>query len=189
MIKNIIIIILILGFIAIIVFLNVPNVQKILAKRTEIDNQRQNLLDKQELLKTVEKLATLYEENKESIEMTVMVLPASEDIPNLIVQFEALAFEQGLILEKIDLSTLQKEQVTEESGQPTATKGLKKMSASINLMGTYPAFKNFTKAAEENMRLMDINYIKFSSKATQDESGEDVFGMFDFSVTLNIYYK
>jgi len=178
MIKNLIIIILILGFVAIVALLDVSGVQKAFALRGQINTQKQVLLDKQELIKTVEKLNILYEENKESVDKSKVVLPSDEDIPNLIVQFEALAFEQGLVLEKIGLSEVKKEEV----------ENFKTMSITLNLMGTYPAFKNFIMAAEENMRLMDIDSISFSYKESEgeEEQGSEIF---DFNVTLNTYYK
>jgi Tfp pilus assembly protein PilO len=188
MIRNIIIIITILGFIAVVVFLDIPGVQSVLAKRKEIKDQQQVLLDKQDLLLRVEKLSRLYEENKESVEKTNYILPSSEEIPNLIVQLEALAFEQGLVLGKVDFKTLTKEEITQGGEQQQPVQDYQTMNISLQLTGTYDGLKSFLKASEENIRLMDIKSIVFESSAGAEE-GQKGPQIFDFSILLNTYYK
>lgn len=144
MIRNIIIIIIILGFIAVVVFLDIPGVQSVLARRKEIKNQQQVLLDKQDLLLRVEKLTRLYEENKENVEKTDYILPSSEEIPNLIVQMEALAFEQGLVLGKVAFETSAEQGITPEGEQKT-TQDYETMNINLELMGTYDGLKVFLK--------------------------------------------
>jgi len=187
MIRNIIIITIILGFIAVVVFLDIPGVQNVLAKRKEIKDQQQVLLDKQDLLLRVEKLTRLYEENKENVEKTNYILPSSEEVPNLIVQLEALAFEQGLVLGKVDLETPTGQGITLE-GEQKPVQDYEIMNVNMELTGTYEGLKSFLKAAEENIRLMDIKSISF--KAGQEaEEGAEGPQIFDFSVILNTYYK
>ncbi|MFZ5559666.1 MAG: type 4a pilus biogenesis protein PilO [Patescibacteria group bacterium] len=185
MIKNIIIIILILGFIALVVFLDVPGVQNILELRKSIASEKEKLLDKQELFAKVERLVQAYEENKESVEKIDHILPSGEKIPDLIVQLEALAFEQGLSLENIDIITIKEE----ESRVPQATLTekpavtYKTMSVSMKIVGSYEAFKAFLKSVEENLRLLDINSVEFT---TESKEGGKVFG---FEVRLITYHQ
>ena len=90
MIKNLVVIILLLGFIAVVIFLDVPKVQGILDSRRKVESQRQVLLEKEELMARVEKLKDKYEKNEESLEKVNYILPSEEEIPNLIVQLEAM---------------------------------------------------------------------------------------------------
>jgi Tfp pilus assembly protein PilO len=175
MIKNIIIIILILGFVAVVVFLDVPGVQSVLNLKKDINIQKQTFVETQELVSKIENLTKSSRENKESVEKTSYILPDSEDIPNLIVQLEALAFEQGLILEKIEFTPIKQESENIENYQI--------LSVNIRLIGSYPGLKNFLKAVEENMRLMDISSINFSTPS------EESLQIFEFDLSLNTYYQ
>ena len=175
MIKNIIIIILILGFVAVVVFLDVPRVQSVLNLKKDINIQKQIFIETQELASKIENLTKSSQENKESVEKTNYILPDSEDIPNLIVQLEALAFEQGLILEKIEFTLIKQESEN--------IKDYQTLSVNMRLIGSYPALKNFLKAAEENMRLMDISSINFSTPS------EESLQIFEFDLSLNTYYQ
>ena len=188
MIKTIVIIILGLGFVAVVIFLDVPGVESVLAKRKEIENQKQVLIDKQDLLARVEKLTKLYEENKDNVEKTNFILPSSEEIPNLLVQLEALAFEQGLVLGKVDLSTAKKEEPAQGiEGQQRVIQDYETMIINIGLTGTYEGLKSFLKATEENIRLMDVDSINFGS-APQAEEYEGP-QMFNFNIIINAYYQ
>jgi len=192
MIKKFVPIILILIFAAIVVFLNVPGVQKILDTRKQIDSRKQALIEEQELIVKVENLVKLYEDNKESVDKINYIIPSGEDIPNLIVQLEALAFEQGLVLGKIEMTP--RETGQERGGdtqQEKPAEGYKALTINISVMGTYTAIKNYLLAVEENMRLMDINSLNFSSKSGAEE-GEEISPetqIFDFNLTMTTYYQ
>lgn len=175
MIKNIIIIILILGFVAVVVFLDVPGVQSVLNLKKDINTQKETFIETQELASKIENLTKSSRENKESVEKTNYILPDSEDIPNLIVQLEALAFEQGLILEKIEFTPIKQESGNIENYQT--------LSVNMRLIGSYPALKSFLKAVEENMRLMDISSVNFSTPS------EESLQIFEFDLSLNTYYQ
>lgn len=187
MIKNIIILVLVLGFIAIVVFLDLPEAQEVLVLRKDIENQKEEFLDKQILLAKVEKLQKSYEENKESLEKTDYILPSDEDIPNLIVQFESLALEAGLILEEVSFSTKEgaggKARTAREIEKGAIAKDYQTMTASLKLIGTYSGIKGFLRLIEENMRLMDVDSVDFSLEETELGS------FFNFDLSLTTYYQ
>ncbi len=187
MIKNLIILVLILILIAVVVFLDVPKVQEILALREQISEQKEAFSEKQALLLKIEELKSGYEENKESLEKVSYILPAEQDIPNLIVQLEALAFENGLVLESINLSSSEKTssgmaEEVRESQQGTTSQDYQILTANLKVIGDYSGFKNFLKAVENNIRLMDVVSLNFSG-----ESGG--LGLFRFDITLKTYYQ
>jgi len=186
MIKTLITIILGLGFIAALVFLDVPGVQKILDLRRNIALEKEELLDKQELFAKVEELTKSYEQNKESVEKADYVLPPEEKIPDLIVQLEALAFEQGLLLEKIDIATAVKEEksrLPEATAKEKTVETYKTLSISLRLVGSYEAFKTFLNSVEENIRLIDIKSVDFSPESKEEAK------LFGFEITLTTYHQ
>jgi len=188
MIRDIILIILILVFIVMVIFLDVPGVQGVLKIRKDIETQKQVLLDDQDFVATVKELSQAYQENKENIDKIGLILPSKEDIPNLIVQVESLVFEQGLILDKLEVTT-----PTEETGgtinpedvrakEETSTEKYKTLTIGLGFTGDYSALKNFLKATEENMRLIDIDSIGISPESEES-------GIFKFDLSLKTYYQ
>lgn len=188
MIRDIILIVLILIFIGIVVFFDVPGVQGVLQTRKDIEIQKQTLMDDQVFLAKVSELTKIYKDNKESIDKVDLILPPKEDIPNLIVQVESLVFEQGLILDKLEVSiptedgggTINPEDVRVKK-ESSATK-YKTLTISLGFTGDYSALKNFLKATEENMRLIDIESIGISPES-------EGMGIFKFDLSLKTYYQ
>lgn len=179
--KSIIIIILILCFLGVIVFLDVPKVQEILELRKNIEKQKQVFEDKQLLLAKIQRLIKLYDENEQNVKKVDYILPEGEEISNLIVQFEALAFEGGMIMQGIEF--LGKDTKNKKSTTSTEVQKYKSLEISIDLVGSYSSLKSFLDAAERNIRLIDISSINITP------SGEDAQEFFNFSVILKVYYQ
>jgi len=146
MIKNIIIIILILGFIGVVVMLDIPGVQGILDLRKQIQNEKDKFIIKQDFSSHILGLIESYNENQETINEIKNIFPSEEDIPQLIAHLESLAFESGLVLESIDVETIE-QGVIGKTEQIRAQQGVEKEEYSIvkielGLIGDYSAFKN-----------------------------------------------
>lgn len=177
MIKNLFFLLLILGFIAIVVFFDIPAVQDVLNLRKAVIEQNKILQDKQEFLIKLEKLIKNYEDNKQYAEKISYVLPSGEEIPNLIIQLEALGVEGGMAIEQIEFSSVD-EQVTAGS-----LENYKTMTINLKTSGDYYSFKNFIAAVEKNMRLMDIEKINFIPLSSENSQ------LFNFEITLKTYYQ
>lgn len=186
MLKNIIILILILGFIAIVVFLDMPEIQGILDLRKNIKNEKEMFLEKQETLAKVEKLGEDYKADEENLKKVNYILPSNKDIPNLIVQLEALAFEGGLILENFDLSTTEEKAVSKaaeiRTQEEIQVKNYQTLVIDLKLIGDYSGLKSFLRAIEENIRLMDIESITLSPQSEESL-------LFDFEIIIKTYYQ
>ena len=140
----------------------------------------------------------VYDSRKSEMNRVFYVLPIEKDLPNLIVQFEALASENGLILEKINFIkqvTTKKaaaEDVEWGEKSPTSTtttetlepqKDYKTLEVSLSLSGNYQSFQSFLEALELNIRLMDIKSISFKTQKTEAGAG------FTFDINLQVYYQ
>ncbi len=174
---------------AVVVFFDVPGVQKVLDSKREIKIQADLLNEKQVLLEKVEKLRDSYQTNEETFKKLEYILPNNQDVPNLIVQAEAFAVESGLSLKKVDFfasdlggSASKAKTIRGEETGKTETKEYRILTISLELNGTYSALKGFLKIVEENIRLMNIRTINFMPK-----SGTQVSD-FDFEVVLEVYY-
>jgi Tfp pilus assembly protein PilO len=185
MVKNIIILILFLALVGVIVFLDMPEVQGVLNLRKQIKDQQAIFSDKQLLLAKVDNLKGAYEENKEDLKKTDYILPSGQDIPDLIAQVEGLAFENGLVLGEVGLTSLEAagEKAKTARVEQKGAKDYQILTVNLKLIGSYSAFKNFLKAVEDNIRLMDIDLVNFN---TEKEKGSQIF---EFEVSLNTYYQ
>jgi len=157
-IKKFIPVFLILGFVLIIFFLVSPtyNEVKHLGSLIEI---------KQAALENQEQQNQLIQELKASKELEKLdqVLPDDPEVPELMIQLETMASQNNLILKSINFS--------ENQGE---------IAAQVILAGSYQAFKNYLKAVENNLRLMDVVNLDF--QAPKDSS------LYDFNLTIKAYY-
>ncbi len=188
--SNIVIIILIVVLIAVVVFLDLPFYNKVSLLRKEIKSQNDLIKERQEIMAKVDQLKETYKKREAEISRVYYVLPIGKDIPNLIVQFEALAAENGLILEKIDFVEKASKKTTqaEQGGEgttPVSQTDYKSLGISASLTGSYGAFKSFLEALEYNIRLADLKTVDFSSQQTLVGGASAL----NFSITLDVYYQ
>lgn len=173
--KNIIVTtVLFLAFVVILISLDLPFYSKVASLMGEVKQAKDFIKEKEELLIKVEQLKQVYDSRKEAIKKTSYLLPVEKDTSGLIVQFEAMASESGLILGGISF--------TEKVEKGVAA--YKTLKVSLELYGSYMAFKSFLGAVEYNVRIMDINSIEFSPEETE-EGGSG----FSFKVELEVYYQ
>lgn len=185
--KNIIIFILTLAFIAIVVFLDLPIIQETLSLRKDLKEQEEELSEKQTLLVKIENLIKDYQGSQEDLKRISYILPTGQDLPNLIIQLEALAFEAGLVLEAVDFSAPEEQGVTKAqqvgSSEEIVIKKYQTLNINLKLIGDYLAFKNFLKLIEENIRLIDIVSVNFSFQSSEG------FQFLNFDLNLKTYYQ
>jgi len=184
--KTIIILILFIIFLAVVFLLDWPIYQKYLSLKNEVDTQKNLLASKEELLTKVQQLENVYEEQQDKIEKTEYVLPTSKKIPELIVQFEALASESGLILEELYFKEQKATGPISQRGVEEGQKEIrpyKVLNIFLSVTGSYESFRAFVKALEYNIRLLDIQKIKFSAEESQEVNG------FIFDLELTAYYQ
>lgn len=179
--KNAIILISVLVFIAILFLLDLPAYNKASLLRSEIKRHKNLLEEKKELIIKVDQLKRVYESRKSEIENVYYSLPSAEDIPGLIVQFEALVSENGLILEELDFF-----EKKIKRGEEVERRSYKILEVTLSATGKYQSFKSFLEALELNIRLMDIKIIQFSSEETEEILGT---GFLTFDIRLEVYYQ
>jgi Tfp pilus assembly protein PilO len=166
----------------------------------EVSDLRQELATWQDKLKETQdqktKLVNLkqkYESLSNEEQKITEALPSQEDIPSLLVQVEALASQNGLILDSINLSSLEETKKSKTSTQAspvppvgTLEVGSKPITIDLALSGNSGALKNFLKAVESNLRLMDVTSVSFGESAAT--APLTTSGLVTFKVSLNAYY-
>jgi len=183
--KNAVILISVVVFFAILFLLVLPTYNKTGLLRGMLKDDTNSLKETEEVFAKANQLKQVYEARKDEINKVYYILPSGSDIPNLIVQLEALASENGLILDKMNFikKTLIKKIATEETAttpESEPQKEYKTLGVTLSLVGNYNSFKSFLEALELNMRLMDIKSITFSGQ-------KEAVG-FTFNIELEAYY-
>lgn len=134
-----------------------------------------------DLSRKLEVLKQEYSAKEEEMGRIKMAVPLGEDAPGLLVQLEALASQNGLILNSVNFLTPDSQK---KSSSSVSSTGVKSARVDLSLSGNYSAFKSFIKAAENNLRIMDVNFIGLGQ-----DSALASLGLTDFKVSLNVYYR
>lgn len=158
-IKKYIPVLLFFAFILILFILIFPAYNNIRDLRTMIKT-------KQEVLKNQKEQVQLFQELKQSKELEKLdkILPDNPEIPELMIQLETMASQNNLILKSINFTESQDE-----------------ITAQIVLAGSYNVLKNYLKALENNLRLMDVVSLNF--QAPKESS------FHDFNLIIKAYYE
>lgn len=126
--------VLILAGVLIFIFASWPAYQQFKNLQANNKTKQQEFLHQQKILQESKNLANIDKLDK--------ILPDKPEIPELIVQLEALASENGMILKSINFNK-------------------DKLTAQVQLAGKYQAFKKYLQALESNLRLLDITNLSF----------------------------
>ena len=165
------------------------------ALKQELVLKKEEVAKIEELLAKTQQLNQEYEEVSEDIEKVFSSLPSEEDIPRLLIQFDALAAASGLLFESIgfgDLAGEKKERSSRDEADQASISQAKRtipsflnLPLNVNIKGSYEAFGLYMDALEKNIRSMDVNRIRFTSREVDQEAPT---GIFDFSLLIDVYY-
>lgn len=151
---------------------------------SDISEELDNLIQNRDAL--INSINTI---SKDDLARLDRALPQGPHASEFLVSLENLAKQYGIVLKRVDLASFVEAKL-KAGGQPrpggtTLTSpprgGITAFPATINIIGTYPAFKSFLGALEQNLRIIDIQDISFSTAAKAD--------VFDFTLSAKTYYQ
>jgi len=171
--KNIIILISLTGALVLVFVFLEPLWSSINVLRNEINQKKLAITVTEELLVKTQELEQEYQPLAEQAQKVPFALPKEKDIPYLLVQFDALAASNGLLLESVSFI-----QVEEEASSDS------NLSLNVKLIGSYDALKGYLTNLENSVRSMDANLIRFT---TLKEGLADL-GIFEFDLGITVYY-
>ncbi len=189
-----------IGIIAALLWFVQPTYGEIKNLAQKIETKENTLEKKQKLVFDIEKLVNQYEDIEGRVNKVFYALPNKAEIPNVLVQLEALASENGMIFESSNFSKIQQSAQNKTTSENNAASSLetadqqniieqtRSVSIDINLTGSYENFKNYLRSLENNIRIMDITSINFSSSSGSSEE-EEVSDNFSYSIRLKVYYQ
>jgi len=190
-----------------------PAFNKVMELRGELATWQGKLNDTQALGRKLESLKKKYDAMTNDIARVEQAVPLKEDLPGLLVQFEQLASQNGLILNDVSFATpelkkakkaaLASEDANLGARDPAAITampdasaqkgsssggGAKTLAVDLSLTGSQNSLKSFLKSVEENLRLMDISAFGFSSGLSGGLIADGNTAQ-DFRVALNTYFR
>src|SRR3989338_6965650 len=107
MLKKLLIAILPVGTIAVVLWLIVPEYHALADAKVGRETAQQAFKEKQELIAKIEELKKQYLTVEDVADEVAQIVPRSPDIPNLLVEFPALALQYGMALDTISFSVLE----------------------------------------------------------------------------------
>lgn len=142
----------------------------------ELKKQNENNLnDRIKLTANIERLIGQYNGQTDNLASFDKTITESQKIPELLVNLEALASENGLIFSSVDFKPKDLKAV-----------GVKTLIMEIKVKGSYPAFKNYLEAIEKSLRIFDVASVSFSGVAPGQTSART--DNLDFNLVVNAYY-
>lgn len=134
------------------------------AKSNTLELKKKEYAQVTSLIENYEKI------NREDIENIKYLLPDKKDIPGILVQLEAIAEKNGIILGGITINEVPE----------TANDTFHRLTVNVELIGvsgySYEIVKSFLSDIENNLRIFDVNAVYFSPEST------------NYSLNLFTYY-
>lgn len=159
--------------------------------RTELAQKKQLINEIKELLTKVGEIEQEYQEVADEAQKIFVGLPQEKDTAYLLVHFETLASQNGLLMESINFGQIikkEEQQALQQQSDQSAKilSNSPSFSVNLNMIGSYDAFKNYLAAIESSARLMDINSINFIVRSQSELSA--ALDIFEFNLGINVYY-
>lgn len=197
--KIIISLISLIAVFGIVFFLVIPLWSSVSDLKVDMNGLKLERVEIERFLTKSRQIERNYLELEEEAQKVFLALPEGKDIPYLLIQFENIVRENGLLLDGIKFSQTTEEEkrsglkITRSSSQEDAQIKLPteilNLSVDVSVSGSYEAFKNYLSSLENNIRLMDIKRIDLKSQAENENSIFDNFGIFQFNLKINTYYQ
>lgn len=169
--KTIIIAVSFIAAVALAFGLVLPKYESLKSKMSERGIKEANLKNKNEYYKEVSEISNELEKYSQELAKIDFALPQEISLPAMYGFFQKKASESGLVLksENFNSGSVQKESLTK-----------KEYHFSLELSGSYTAFKNFLAILEKSAKIIEVENISFSSPG----KGESAFS---FNVSVKFY--
>lgn len=166
--------------------------------RAELKAKKETLANLEKAIENLRKLEETYEDLAEELAKVSYALPSQAEIPNILVQLEALAAENGLLFSSVGFTRAQESamglnqtpepvgrgEVETEPQTEAEEERVKAVLANVKVTGKYESFKSYLRAIEASRRIMDVSSIDFSSA-----SREEAIGLYSYNLSIKIYYQ
>ena len=170
-----------------------PLYKDIMTEREQIKSYDEALTNSKALEAERDKLTQKYNSiDPENINRLQKLLPNNVDNIRLILEIEKVALPYGMVLKDVSYSS--DDEKKEEGGDQRSNIQINKSNKDYGVIelgfstqGTYSNFINFIKDLENNLRIVDITSIDFSSSAGTG-LGKSLTEVYTFNFTVKTYW-
>ena len=134
-------------------------------KRSDILTKRQNIF------KIITDLKDTYQQRYAEFRRLALVVPATKSLPEFVSTIEAMASESGIIITELKI----------EAG--TGQEVFNIVNFEVNANASYDAVFNFLSLLEQNIRLIDVNFISVGTAP-----GETAANSLNIQIRARTYY-
>lgn len=135
-----------------------------------------------------ENLVSRYESLGSNLEAINSALPITSEPASILASLDAMAKKNGLTIDSLTFKNIEPSSKSASSETSTLVNSPYTLEITSNLFGSYDSFKNFIKDLETEIRLMDINALKFKPIASTGKVKTPA-NFFQFELTIDTYYQ
>lgn len=170
-IKNIIAAVIISISVYLIWTITLPEYDQTSALKVEIQRRSEVLIKRQNILQMITNLQDTYQQRYAEFKRLALVVPANKSLPEFVSTIETMASESGLIITELKI----------ESG--TGEEVFNVFNFEINANASYDAIFNFLNLLEQNIRLIDVNFLSIGAAP-----GETASNFLTTQIRARTYY-
>jgi Tfp pilus assembly protein PilO len=177
---------LIIASLAIYAFYVRPAYDDVTTLRGTMKAKQDLFLEKQVAVDKVKALILQYKGAGSLQDAISLSLPQTEEVSSVFNQLQAIASSNGMAVEVFNVQPLPIRAADAGSGKNTKgslIRPLGTLRLSLRLTGTYPAFKDFVRGLETNIRAMDVVSMKVEQASAK--GGES----FAYTLVADAYYQ
>ena len=173
--------------ILILVFIAYPLYENISTLQQQINVKQQEEEALKQRIENLKELEKNYQVAKEKSKMVELALPNEKQIPEILIQLENIAGENGMTFSEITPGTAMKGTPGGGAKTPTVSpsssaSGLyQEIPLTVKIAGSFSGLKNYLKSIEKNVRIFDINAISIE-KATEGK-------VLNISLAITAYFQ
>jgi Tfp pilus assembly protein PilO len=138
------------------------------------------LANQKAIISQVQNLITQYQGAAQIQETISLALPSEERTASIFQQIQAISKNAGLTIQSFGLNILG---FRPAPVKISLAKNLGTIQVNLRLLGAYESIKSFLKAAETNVRIMDLRQLRV------EPAGKSTENIYNYTITLDTYYQ
>lgn len=148
--------------------------QSAMEAKKDLNNAQADLENKQSELSDLKTLNEKLTNMRVEIDDVKKVVPQGPDIPELLVNLEAIASRSLMTFNSVTVSEAGRSTSAAE-GTAVSPTGVQNLSISVSVTGEYNNLKVYLDSLEKNIRLLDVQSVSMGSEGS-------------YNLTMNAYY-
>lgn len=156
----------------------IPKYKDIQNLRGERSSLTGLLVEEQEAVDAVGKLIRQYSSVTDLRDVLSVTLPGGEGTASIVNQFQGIGSSNGMLMNSLSIRPL----AIQPTGFEEIVRPVGALRVSMNLIGNYESLKEYLKAVETNVRIMDVQSI-------QVENAGFTTGPYEYQVEVDTYYQ